>query len=147
MTEATFEGDSDGSATVTVNGGMPPYSYAWDVNNQTSATATNLATGPNIVTVTDAMGCARVDTVMVGFQFAAPMVDLGNDTTGAGPIVLRAGNFAGYEWQNASTADTFVVTSSGTYFVIVTDANGCQGSDTIVVNLWPVGTGELPTGG
>jgi len=51
-----FQGN-DGSATVEVNGGMPPYIYEWNsIPKQTTQTASNLVAGEYIVTVTDSIG-------------------------------------------------------------------------------------------
>ena len=46
----------NGSATVTGSGGTGPYAYLWS-NGETTATATILAAGTHILTVTDANGC------------------------------------------------------------------------------------------
>ena len=58
--------DQPGSATAAANGGGGMYTYLWD-NNETTATATNLATGPHSVTVTDANGCTATASVTIGF--------------------------------------------------------------------------------
>lgn len=57
-TPATCNGHSNGTATVTVSTGTgtAPYAYHWN-NNQSLATASNLAAGQYYVTVTDANGC------------------------------------------------------------------------------------------
>ncbi|PJC63140.1 MAG: hypothetical protein CO022_00815, partial [Flavobacteriales bacterium CG_4_9_14_0_2_um_filter_32_27] len=70
-------------------------------------------------------------------------INLGNDTafcTGQ-TLTLDAGNFPGgatYEWQDSSSAQTFLVDTSGTYYVFVTDTAGCTGIDSIVVIVNPV---------
>ena len=58
---------TDGSASASVSGGTPSYSYLWQPGNQTTATASNLATGEYTVTVTDAQGCTTTDTVNVPY--------------------------------------------------------------------------------
>ncbi|MCE7925138.1 MAG: hypothetical protein DYG98_18955 [Haliscomenobacteraceae bacterium CHB4] len=58
--------DQPGSATASATGGAGAYTYLWD-NNETSATATNLAAGPHSVTVTDAAGCTATASVTIGF--------------------------------------------------------------------------------
>lgn len=45
-----------------VEGGTPPYQYAWS-NGETSATITGLSAGVYTVTVTDAGGCEYIDSV------------------------------------------------------------------------------------
>jgi SdrD B-like domain/SprB repeat len=57
--------DQAGSATVAANGGTAPYTYKWD-NNETTASAINLAAGAHTVTVTDAGGCTASTSVTIG---------------------------------------------------------------------------------
>ena len=51
-TDALCHGSEDGTATVNATGGTTGYTYLWP-NGQTSATATGLAAGTYVVTVTD----------------------------------------------------------------------------------------------
>ena len=70
-----------------------------------------------------------------------PALDIGEDTSVCAQtqFVLNAGpNGAEYLWDNGSTSETIVVHSSGTYSVIVTDANNCIGYDTITVHTFPI---------
>jgi len=85
-------------------------------------------------------GCIYRDTLVITAVLPKPVVNLGNDTTacGNGPVVLNATNpNAGYLWQNNSTNPTFNVTSSGLYWVLVTNNNGCAKRDSINVTLNP----------
>ena len=81
---------------------------------------------------------------MTVFINPAPVVDLGNNITISPEdiIVLDAGEgFVSYLWNDNSTNQTLTVDGSVlgegifTYFVEVTDENGCTGSDTIVVTI------------
>ena len=66
-TPETDNGWNDGTANVSVSGGINPYSYQWnDLNNQTDSIAIGLSTGDYIVMVTDSNGCIISDTVNVG---------------------------------------------------------------------------------
>ncbi len=56
----------DGEITATPNGGTPPYSYAWETGTSTTNLLSDLDVGTYSVTVTDANGCAVVDSVEVG---------------------------------------------------------------------------------
>ena len=57
---------SDGSATVSVSGGTPPYAYSWStIPVQTTATATGLASGIYTVTVTDYNRCSASVSVNI----------------------------------------------------------------------------------
>jgi len=40
-----------------------------------------------------------------------------------------------YLWSNGATTDSIFGLSAGTYTVLVTDANGCRASDTVIVSL------------
>ncbi len=55
----------NGSATVNVGLGNPPYSYLWDTGD-TTQTITGLAIGAYTVTVTDDLGCTDALTINVG---------------------------------------------------------------------------------
>ncbi len=70
---------------------------------------------------------------------AEHFVDLGADIAGCEgtPVVLDAGSAAAYVWNDNSTEQTLAVTASGTYSVMVTDANGCMDADVVDVTLWP----------
>ncbi len=63
LTPAT-PGLSDGTATVHVGIGNPPYSYAWS-DSSSEQTATGLAAGMYTVTVTDAFGCTDALNVIL----------------------------------------------------------------------------------
>jgi hypothetical protein len=61
-----------------------------------------------------------------------PAVDLGEDKViRTGEITLDAGDFASYLWNDNSTNRTLKVTTTGDYYVTVTDANGCSKRDDI----------------
>jgi len=54
----------DGSASASVTGGNPPYSYLWS-NGETTASISNLCPGVYTVTVTDADGCSASQTTRI----------------------------------------------------------------------------------
>ena len=54
-----------GSATASVSGGTPGFTYVWS-NLETTATAVNLAAGTYTVTVTDANNCTATASVTIG---------------------------------------------------------------------------------
>ena len=68
----------DGSGTVSVTGGTPPYSYIWDdPGAQTNATATGLCEGIYFVSVIDSGGCfLAIDSVLVTIYCIPPYVIL-----------------------------------------------------------------------
>ena len=68
-----------------------------------------------------------------------PQVDLGNDILSCvGPtnISLDAGaGYTSYLWEDGSTIQTRTIDSTGTYWVKVTDANGCEDYDQINISI------------
>ncbi len=139
-------GDSTASLSVAVNGGCPPYTYLWN-SGLTTDTVSSLPAGTWWVDVTDANGCVVSDTFTIA-NFAAPVVSLGADTTicNGDSITLNAGTgFSSYAWSTGGSGPAITVSAAGSYFVDVTDTNGCGASDTmtlgnyvpVVVNIGP----------
>ncbi len=126
---------SNGTATASVNGGVNPYTLLWS-GGQSTAVINGLAPGAYSLKVTDANGCNKtISNIVVQKINNTVAVSLGKDTVICPGqfFVLNPGIFAGYQWQDNSSSPTFTVFGQGTYFVKVTDANGCSGSDTINV--------------
>ena len=127
-----------GSATVSVTGGTPPYTYLWD-NGQTGTTATSLGAGPHTVTVTDATGCKAVGTVTIG-QSQGPTVTVQANTsatcTAGGSATATATGGSGayvYLWDNGQTTQTATNLSPGLRRVTVTDAAGCSATGNVTI--------------
>ncbi|MFQ5335654.1 MAG: SprB repeat-containing protein, partial [Flavobacteriales bacterium] len=140
--------DSSGSATVSASGSNPPYSFLWDsnANNQTDSTATGLAAGTYLVTITDSLGCQDVDTVTVGeppaITSATASTDIlcNSDSSGSATVMAGGGTqgytYAWSDWNNqADTTATGL--AAGTYYVTVTDSNGCTLVDTVLLSEPP----------
>lgn len=63
---STPTANNDGTATVTVNGGTPPYEYLWEgFLSQDSSTLVGVSAGEYEVTIIDDNGCELTDTVIV----------------------------------------------------------------------------------
>ena len=52
--------------------------------------------------------------------------------------ILNVDTFSSYLWSTGDTAKSITVGSSGTYFVTVTDDNGCTGESSITVIEYPI---------
>ena len=81
------------------------------------------------------------DTLNVG-HLPVPIVYLGNDTVLCGQhnLTLDAENPGStYEWFNGTNTQMVSVTTTGTYYVAVTNPDGCVGYDTIDIGF------EMPT--
>lgn len=88
--------------------------------------------------ITDEFGCEKeaIVNAMVKVN-SLPVIDLGRDTVFCGnqTKVLDAGlGFVDYQWSNGGEGvNTNTVYPNGEESVIVTDINGCKGSDTILL--------------
>jgi hypothetical protein len=147
QTNVQCNGDSTGDAMVMPSGGTPGYAYAWSSGGSASMES-NLTAGTYTCTVTDANGCTNVQTVTV----TEPNVLMSAATNGGnvcpGDTALLVGTAMGgtmnytYNWMPGSlsgSAVNDVPSSTTTYTLMVTDANGCMDSSvtTVVVNALP----------
>ncbi|MCB9449039.1 MAG: T9SS type A sorting domain-containing protein [Flavobacteriales bacterium] len=137
---ASCNGNSDGSITVNVNGGTAPYTYLWDdASNQTTATATGLGAGTYHVTVTDQGGCFKVTQAVVNQPnitvalSSVPAACHGSSDGSVDLIVVGGTAPYAFNWSNGTTTEDLNGVPAGTYYVTVTDANGCSetGSETV----------------
>ena len=118
---------SGGSVTLTSSAGT---SYLWS-NGATTASINVTTSGSYTVQVTNASGCqstASVPTVVtVNALPAAPTITPGGATTfcDGGSVTLTSSAGTSYLWSNAATTASISATTSGSYTVQITDANGC----------------------
>ena len=136
-------GDSTGAVDLTVAGGNDclPYTYLWS-NGATTQDLSNIPAGTYTVTITDGGGCTRVDSVTVT-AFAA----LNPTITNAGNVLTSGQTWTSYQWLlngsniNGANANTYTATTTGSYSLFVTDANGCT-AVTDTINLTIVGIAD-----
>ena len=124
-------GNSTGSINLTIAGGTPSYTIAWNDGIATEDRSA-LPAGPYSVTVTDANGCVATagaiitqPAVLVATA-SATNLQCFQDNTGAVSLVVTGGVAPySYSWSNTSTLGSLNGLAAGTYNVTVTDANGC----------------------
>jgi hypothetical protein len=128
-------GQSNGSATVTANGGTSPYTYIWSTTPvQSGITATGLSAGTYTVTVVDNTNCSvTISTTLVNpngpsaiCSNTAPGCGLSNGTATVSPSG-GTGPYS-YTWSTSpvQTGITATGLTAGTYTVTVTDNNNCS---------------------
>ena len=119
-------------------------------NTQNNAIATNLSAQTYTVTVTDANECIGTQTVNIT-QPTAIIVTINSTQTGCTisngtATATPSGGITPYSylWDDpaATTTDTVIGLSAGTYSVTVTDINGCTQTQTEIVaqTLGPTAT-------
>jgi len=125
-------GDSNGSASVTANGGTAPYSYAWS-NQETASTVSNLSAGTYSVVVTDANNCSATTSVTITqptaltLSFTTSNVSCNGGNNGSATANVNGGTAPySYAWSNGGATATINNLIAGTYTVTITDANGCS---------------------
>ena len=130
-----------GTATATVTGGSPPYTYIWS-NGANTPSITNLTQGFYYITAVESNGC--IITLAGQVEDLSPSFDFGPDRTVCTgvcdtlvPISTGGTPFLTYLWSNTSTNDTMIVcpSSSSSYSLTITDISGCSFSDSIHYTL------------
>lgn len=133
------------SQTITWSAGLGnDYNYLWSTGETTESIAIS-SSGDYYVTVTDSLGC-QITSATFHFEednFQAT-VSLGPDLNicSGNQLALVSGSNEAvqYIWNTGETSPQITVSTSGTYYVDVMNANGCNASDTINVNI----VGEAP---
>jgi gliding motility-associated-like protein len=138
-TDITCNGANNGSIQLLPSGGWGAYTYAWSSGQQVQIIS-GLAAGIFTGSVTDMKGC----TVSISDTIHNPtaITDVVNATAvtcaGAsnGTAVVHANGGTTpytYLWSNFSIDSTTTGLSGGIYYIIITDANGCQKRDSTTV--------------
>ncbi|MEM1119009.1 MAG: SdrD B-like domain-containing protein [Bacteroidota bacterium] len=127
-----------GAINITVEGGTPPYSYAWS-NGATTEDVDNLIAGSYSIVVTDANGCIlegsaniRPATPITATITATNMSCEGED----GMLDLTVSGGSGtyiYAWSNGATAQDLSNLPAGNYEVTITDTKGCSITETATI--------------
>lgn len=120
--------------------------YAW------SATAVDNALtvseeGMYYVTITANNGCVAVDSAYAQpVALPAPAITGGPQLCAGNTLELQVdAAYTSYEWQDGSTANSLSIGQPGLYTLEVTNAAGCAGRDSILVEEVPLPDAGLPS--
>ncbi len=137
ITSPTCHNTCDGSVTLNVAGGIPPFNYVWN-NGQTTPVQTNLCAGVYIVTITDVQFNSKVDSIIV--TAPTPINVLGfvepDRCQGNGRVTVTANGgtpFYTYTWSNGSINPNLFNIPTGVYTLTITDASGCTATESFFV--------------
>lgn len=135
-TDVSCYGYSDGSAQVTVQNGVPPYTCVWNTQPvQYGMSVHQLPAGIYIVSVTDSQGCGGTASVVIGSPPALIAEITYVTPAGCEGILGQITAFASggtppysYQWNTlpVQTGATAQNLPAGTYVVTVTDNRGCS---------------------
>ncbi len=126
-------GFSDGSIEVAASGGSGSYNYLWSSGGST-AVESNLSPGTYTLSVSDANGCLAMANYTVSNE-SGPVITLDqvNEPTcqgGSGEILVSVSGGVTpytYSWSTGANSKDLFNAPVGSYELIVTDSNGCQG--------------------
>jgi uncharacterized repeat protein (TIGR01451 family) len=147
-TNPTCYNGTNGAITLVVTGGLLPYTFQWSVPAVTGSTPQGLSAGIYGVTVTDNNGSQfeevfqLVDPSPITISMSSsPAAGSQNTGTAAALASGGAGSYS-YLWNTGATTPQLSGLAAGTYTVVVTDANGCSESSTVVVEQVSLATDE-----
>ncbi len=159
VTDVKCMGDSSGSILVIPAGGTSAYSYLWN-NGAVVDSATSIPVGLYSVIITDSHNCSitvadsvmalhpavKIDTLVVQPNCLANILGSVEVIAVGGLLPFQ------YSWSTSDTISLVDSLSTGSYSVLVTDANGCSKScsailtDTSIINIQVTGALSICSG-
>ncbi|WP_460189752.1 immunoglobulin-like domain-containing protein, partial [Urechidicola sp. KH5] len=135
--DVTCAGGSDGIASVTGSGGVPPYTYDWG-----TADPNALTDGTHTVTVYDSNGCSstcdvtiNAATVITATITEDSAVTCNGGSNGQATVTPSGGNSPyAYLWSNGETNQTATSLEAGLNTVTITDNTGCSIIKNVTIN-------------
>ena len=143
----TCHDSNDGAISVSVNGGLAPYTMNWDTE-ETGLAVANVTGGQHWMEVYDASGC-RGKTVFdvpyppalaIGYTAANPLCT--GNADGSLAVDVSGGNPGAYAitWSTGDTGVTIGNLKAGTYGVTVKDVKNCILREDVTLTDPPVFT-------
>jgi hypothetical protein len=141
VTNSTCNGSNNGGIDLTATGGTGTLTYAWS-NTATTQDITGITPGTYSVTVTDNVGCTAT---LTGLSVTEPPV-ITTTLTPTDPLcnggadgsidLTVSGGTPGYSylWTTTATTEDISGLIASQYNVLISDANGCLHSDSVMVN-------------
>ncbi len=141
------------NATLTAGSAAPtaPFTYLWN----TGATTATINVSPSTTTtysvvVTDVNGCTDDDSMTLTVHPLPVAVISPNGPTTfcqGNSVTLTASGGISFLWNTSAITPSITVSTSNTYSVVVTDANGCTDDSGQPVTVHPLPTAVITPGG
>ncbi len=136
-------GNNNGSIVVTIiDGGTGPYIIGWNTSHSGDSIS-GLLPGKYIITITDKYNCFIVSDSVEILDVPAPDLVITNivhetcsDQNASAEVIVSNGTSPyTYLWNTRPPQNTAVINNvgAGTYFLTVTDVNGCSSTESVVI--------------
>nr|WP_199000327.1 T9SS type A sorting domain-containing protein [Flavobacterium sp. ASV13] len=139
QTDVLCNGSATGTATVTVTGGTPNYSYTWSPSVGNQATVTGLTAGVYNCLITDGKGCTLTKTFVIAepavLSATQSQINATCSTGGQAAVNVTGGSTPyTYSWTpSGATAAVATGLAAGIHSVLIEDANGCKLTKTFTI--------------
>jgi hypothetical protein len=148
VTHVACHGEATGEITTSFDTITGPYDYFWS-HGSTNPAVSNLTAGTYSVTITDAYGCKLDTTVQITepdtilpVVHTEPASCYGSmdgmawvEVTGGVPIDTTPQGFVyNYHWPDPTENDDTLNYYGGTYYLTVSDANGCSVTELFTID-------------
>lgn len=138
VTNATC-GSNNGSASVTITGGTPGYTYNWSTGG-TGSSISGLTAATYTVTVSDANSCSGTASAVVANSSSLVSTKASTNVTcfggsnGTASVNVTSGtpNYT-YLWSNLANTPVVGNLTAGNYYVTITDGSNCQHVDSFTI--------------
>lgn len=142
VVDNTCFGQTLGSATITGTGANPPFTYSLNGTIDADGILTDLPAGNYTVLVIDNVNCSVGIDFTIGEPDSLASVDAvisdiscNGLVDGEGTITVAGGTYPySYLWSTGSTDSVATGLVLGENYVTITDFNGCETFDTIVIS-------------
>jgi gliding motility-associated-like protein len=147
--EVSCTAAQDGSVILTATGGSNSFNYLWSTGD-TGTNLNQLGAGSYYYTITDNSGCTIIDTIDIDeplplkwliqsnnplcFESATGNITLDSITGGSGGYALKLDNDNFPVFGLPLQIDNL---DAGAYEIVITDNNGCSGSETLSLSAPP----------
>ena len=141
--------NNNGQIVIATSGGSPAYTYSIDggITFQSGDTFTGLSAGTYNIVSADGTGCQGTSTATltvagITLTVSSTAIDpscgvsdgsiVTNVSGGSGPYIFS--NDGGITFNSGTTPYSFASLGTGSYSIVVEDANTCQGTETVTLS-------------
>jgi len=153
VTQISCFGENDGRIILNLEGGINPVTLVWNDDPTAGVERNNLSPGIYNVTITDGVPCEITETFtitepdqLVLSANTIDALDCDDANSGAINLIVTGGTLPlTYSWSNGSNTEDLSNIPPGDYTIQITDANGCEISETWTINRFEPLTVDVET--